>query len=34
MLKHKIVTVESIERLYASGKLKISTIESILNKYR
>lgn len=34
LLKHNIVTVESIEKLVTSGKLKIEGIELILNKYR
>lgn len=33
-LKHKIVTVKSIEKLITSGKLKIKNVEPILNKYR
>jgi uncharacterized membrane protein required for colicin V production len=34
MLKNKIVTVESVEKLATSGKLKVSGISDILKKYR
>ncbi len=34
MLSHKIVTVESIEKLYNSGKLKITGINEIIEKHR
>jgi uncharacterized membrane protein required for colicin V production len=34
MLKNKIVTVKSVEKLVTSGKLKVTGINDILNKYR
>lgn len=34
LLKYNIVTVESIEKLITSGKLKIEGIDAVLNKYR
>ena len=34
LLKYDIITVESTEDLIENGKLKISDVDSILNKYR
>jgi uncharacterized membrane protein required for colicin V production len=34
LLKHKIVTVESVEKLYDTNKLQVEGLSSILNKYR
>lgn len=34
LLKYKVVSVESIEKLISSGKLEVKNIEPILKKYR
>ena len=34
MLKHHIVKTDYIEKLIDKGKLKITGIDSVLNKYR
>ncbi len=34
LLKHNIITVESVEKLVISSKLKINNVEGILKKYR
>ncbi len=34
LLKNRIVTVDSVDNLYAKGKLKVSGINPILDKYR
>lgn len=34
LLKYDIITVNSVEKLLTSGKLKIANVEDILNKYR
>jgi uncharacterized membrane protein required for colicin V production len=34
LLKYKIISVESIEKLISSGKLELTNIEPILKKYR
>ena len=33
-LKYDVVTVESVDKLIEKDKLKIDTVEEILNKYR
>jgi len=34
MLKNKIVAVKSVEKLYADGKLKVTGLDTVLDKYR